>query len=1339
MRNVTFTPANYRTVSARAEIFKEIPVFESAVLAETNNHVDPIQSYIAYDADDSSYGIFRVAVINGGYLAFQMLDDLDEPPDWIVTGLTVIGRPGVYQNYLYYQTSDFKVYRSRWLVGGTFDTPVELPITTTHTLSFAPVGIDKFYYQYIETAGVKRIALFYDDVSYLWDGCVYGEDLDNDRFDAITYDGIDYIYTTETKSGRIVYLTNSNDILAPEDNDIFSELKYVFALDVVDDTSMYRLECAKVINNKAIIVCQIKRTNGPSMTAYSFGPDEWSLGREMYITSELITYYGCLHDYDNKIIYMYPGKMHYTDDADIFGLPNPSNKISINGINDISFERSEGDSSVSFSYPSSVLDVVPGSRVVLYATIGANEYTLFTGDIDVVSSSTHGSGSESSLHSRGRATKKLSQWQSDVSYDWWSQTKHNVTEFSYSKATRVQGTWDFTNGIATQTDIARDGYLQLPSKACKDGQIKARFTLTSDEYSAFYGVGMHFYQLNIAELQEQLGEEFTEDQANLVRPNCMLALYGPSVYENGPGIGLYKVRAGVLEQITSVSYEFTYNVPHWLMLSSRDGNFRIYRAVDNSSYTEDTVPGTWTEVINYTYTEDEDLWKSGNDDDHVGRGVLFAASGSPRIATLDINSTTLSLPVTEDKTDFPISGVMLIDNEKISYSGGSSLMETMGPYTTSSFGDDVLSYTSGITASTDIIPMPFGDSLTRNAVTQHIFGYVNKGKIKSINIWVYKVGNPADALAIRLYVDPITTTYPLGAFKEIVYVQPEDVPSTPGFITVNFSGEYDYTLWSKTYIVMHRQNWGTPNNANYYKTNRFKQSYISNNNLIGSFWSGTFNEYTDTSSRDYARWIPADIYGTSLDPSEFWVDGQLVSLPSTRPLYLNEDIILDSAYYDDDDYAYYTGFNDCVLYISSGTGAGNYSYIKAFESWFTGSPPTYTTVIYVDSEFAALMAVDSQFMICPTIHLSERGYDGSTAASHSAGFANVYTTPCVECSRLLYGSTEQDMTAGDIVRKIAGKVNISVDSRLRFASSLTVANDFAYEVMKKNAIVKFSDITDPCGLYFSSDIDHSLFYYVLVDGTYIKLYKYQSGIGSTLIELFNSTFNMVDAVISVQSNVVSVWSRGRLVYTFYVKTLTGSYCGLYAPNSTTVSVEWEEADIFADNYILDMGTSAKEAIAMFLKEKKIFILDSYNGDLSIFTSYPAGPASLNKLYTRTVTNSDGIAASRIRVEGGDIYELIDETIMAKYGNIFRMVNSRETYDLDDTRQFAEATSYELGSMSRYSDISMPFDPRIEPFDVIIVDGVDLIVENVNANFSTDYDSHSFYISMRCRWPASELN
>lgn len=1323
MRNVTFTPSNYRTANARAEIIKEIPVFSNTVLEENNNHEDPIQAYTAYDAEDSSSGITRVAIINGGYLAYQMFDDFDEPPDWIVSGFATIGRPGIYQDYIFYQTANYKVYRTR-LVNGTLDTPVEI-FTPTKAISIAPVSSTRFYYQYIETAGVKRIALFDTDTSYLWEGAVYGEDLDNDRFDAITYNGCDYIYTTETKSGRIVYLKNTNDI--------FGELKYVFALDVVDDTSMYRLECAKVINNIPIIVCQIKRTNGPSMTAYSFGPDEWSLGREMYITSELITYYGCIHSFDNKIIYMYPGKMHHTDDTDIFGIANSSNKIAIPSMSDFSFEMLEADASVSMNYPSSITGIVPGSKIVLYATIGGTEYTLFTGDVDVVSESSHESGSESSLHSRGRATKKLAQWQSDVSYDWWSQTKHTVTEFDYSKVTRVQGTWDFTDGVATQTDIARDGYLQLPSKACKDGQIKARFKLTSDEYSAFYGVGLHFYQLNMSEIEDALGEFFTEDQANLVRPNCMLALYGPSVHENGPGIGLYKVRAGVLTLITSVSHEFTYNIPHWLMLSSRDGNFKIYHAVDNASYTTDIVPGTWTEVIDYTYIEDEDLWKSGNNDDHVGRGVLFAASGSPRIATLEINSSTLSLPVTEDRTDFPPSGVLLIESEKISYSGGSGLLEPLGPYTTSVLGDDELVSTSSLIYN-DNYPMPFGDSKVRNAVCQKIYGNYDKGIIKSIDVWVYKVGNPADALAVCLYTAPMSSSYPLGVLKERIYIQPEDVPNTPGFITVNFSGDYEYDLW-KTYLIMHRQNWTVPNTENHYQTNRFRQYWDQSYTVS---WAGTFNEFNDVWSQDYLRWIPMDVFGTSLDPAEFWVDGQLISIPSARGLVISPDITLDANYYDEFDYAYYTGFNDCVLYISSGAGSGNYTYIKALESELDGGLPDYTKV-YVDSEFASLIGADSQLMICPTIHMVERGYDGTAAISHAAGFASVYTPPCVECSRLLYGSTEQDMTAGDVVRKIAGKVNIPVETRLRFGSSLTVSNDYAYEAMKKNAIIKLDDIAAVCGVYFSSNQEHTSYYYVRINGTSVELIYYNSGVGSVLVESFNAGFTITNAVISFQTDIVSVWSNDQLIYTFYVKDVGESYCGLYAPSPTTLTVQWEEADILVDNYILDMGTSAKESIASLLKEKKIFILNTYDGKLSIFTSYPAGPVSLNKLYSTTLTNSDGLVASRIRVEGGDIYELIDEVLMAKYGNIFRMVNSRETYDLDDTRQFAEATAYEMGSMSRYSDVSMPFDPRLEPFDIITINNKDLIIESISISFSTDYESFEFYMTMRCRWPTTELN
>lgn len=1335
MRDLVYTPSDSRIVSARAEVFREIPVFESAVLAETNNHEDPIQSYTAYDADDSSYGIFRVAVINGGYLAYQMLDNLDIPPDWVVTGIAVIGRPGVFHNYVYFQTPDFKVYRRRWLLGGTFEAAVELPITTTYTLSFAPVAIDKFYYQYIETPGVKRIGLFYDDETYLWDGSVYGEDLDNDRFDAITHSGIDYIYTTETKSGRIVYLTNNNNILAPENNNIFSELKYVFALDVVDDTSMYRLECAKVINGKAVIVCQIKRTNGPSMTAYSFGPDEWSLGREMYITSELITYYGCIHDYDDKIIYMYPGKMHYTDDADIFGLPNSANKTSINNIKGFSYEKSEGSSSVSMSYPSSISGVTPGSRIVLYATINGTEYTLFTGDVDVVTQSTTSSGSDNSLHSRGKATKKLGQWQSDVSYDWWSQTKHNVTELDYSGLTRVQGTWEFEDGVARQTDPGRDGYLQLPAKACKDGQIKARFKLISEEYSAFYGVGLHFYQLNIDELKDILGEEFTQDRADIVRPNCMLALYGPNVHEDAPGIGLYKVRAGSLIKITSVAHEFTYNIPHWLMLTSRDGNLRVDYAADNAGFVGDTVPGTWTNVIDYTYVEDEDLWKSGNNDDHVGRGVIFASSGNPQFAHHAFGSTDMTLPMAESHEGLPDSGVIIVDSEIMAYSTKSVYSDVYGPVDA---GKKIGLYIDNSADYQGIVT--FSQYRTKNLVLQDI-GFPRIGSFTSVSVYVKKIGDPTDGLVVQHHSGDRSSSVPLGTLLERAVIPASEIGTELGWVTATFSGTVKCGL--KDSIVLVREaSPEYPDDENYFAVG-VNTGYEDWNPYIADVLY-TFNEQTDVFTNT-GKDMMMKVYG-----HPFYSNALVTYGYAEMPDFFSELI------YDEDyplGHAYSNIFMNCVGVVTAGTGEGRWikitdahyvvvdptDPIQEGDMIYYGYDETNAGSVWDSANFiGAYLGIDSELTIFPSLTLSARGIENTVASSHSAGYLSIYSEPAVSVYRVLYGSSDEDMTAGDVTRKIAAKAGISVDSRLRYGSTLTVSNNFAYEAIKKNMIVRYTGIEDPCGVYFSSDVAHSLFYYLLIDGTAVKLYHYQEGIGSTLVESYDAGFDLINCTISIQSNVASIWSRDRLIYTFYIKTLLGTYCGLYAPSSTELGVEWEEADTFVDNFILDMGASALSSINSLLQEKKIFTLDRYDGYLKIFSSYTDGPVSLNKIYNKTITDNDGLVASRIRVEGGDIYELIDEIIMAKYGNIFRMVNSRETYDLDDTRQFAEATSYEIGSMSKYTDLSCSFDPRLEPYDIITVDGSDLIIESVNASFSSDYDSVDFKMSMRCRWPATEL-
>jgi len=259
--SASMLPTASRTISGRAVVYDRIPDFTLGW--DSFNH---------YNTDVYSFdtGVFR-AYNNGtiyGQEAYTLPDDLGTWGAYI-SGADPEGIISVCDGHIFYQKSDGGVYRHRISDGAetyydSFDAPVAI----------AAVTADSFYVLYRVNWLQYRIKLYPGGSS--WHGSVYGHG-DNwplHAFDAIQLDDVDYIYYQEPADKNARYIKRIGNS--------WSDANLVFPLDVVDDTFSFRLGSASVINNKAVIVGTMIRNNS-LMKIYTFGPEQFTIGREMYI------------------------------------------------------------------------------------------------------------------------------------------------------------------------------------------------------------------------------------------------------------------------------------------------------------------------------------------------------------------------------------------------------------------------------------------------------------------------------------------------------------------------------------------------------------------------------------------------------------------------------------------------------------------------------------------------------------------------------------------------------------------------------------------------------------------------------------------------------------------------------------------------------------------------------------------------------------------------------------------------------------------------------------------------------------------------------------------------
>lgn len=674
-------------------------------------------------------GVLRVARTSDGYLAYQAIyDHASDPPwpDWTITthqllpckpGIARIGTSqGMYIYaamelgaevphivYFYWSPGGLsgpyqvaQLQRNNFLIGA-LPSSWEYPDNTG--IAFAGLRHDangpfRFALQYFPYDTVRDTN--YAVIQYVettnqttwavseFPGAIYGDMDDPYRFDAEMIGDRVFFFTTDNELGRPLMVVARpkwiGSYLIPE----WSDTRYVFPLDVLDDDSFLNLGHASQINNELWLTGRLKRGENIEMDIYMRGNDQgnFSLGRDMYIANseELpVSDAGKMIVMNNKIFYIGHGKYAVADATSLTGVDHLDKKVSTRDINNFSLNTRASNSWTLNTLLRSDFDhdaVRKSAQVVL--DVGLQDDTdlwhweqMGVFGIDAITSDYFGSGNERQLLMRGLGSKRLSQWTSDAFYDYWSQAKLVTDPAELSEVIRASGQWETDEDMDEEPirldELNEIGILYTAAKASRNGQCSARFYYPNEQaweqqiHSGRFGVGINYYRESRASAAERLGVESGEVTDSQFGDNGLFAVYEPSRTE----IVLYAVYGSVWHELTSDSFTVTDNSWIWMEIKFNDG-----RVIVSTSTSQGDDALDWYAQIDYkmdtnvTSTVNIEPWFR----DQRGRGAVVIENVSVHSETPGFHSTADIIPV-EDMAPFPNAGRVIVDSEIIDYDG----------------------------------------------------------------------------------------------------------------------------------------------------------------------------------------------------------------------------------------------------------------------------------------------------------------------------------------------------------------------------------------------------------------------------------------------------------------------------------------------------------------------------------------------------------------------------------------------------------------------------------------------------------------------------------------------
>jgi len=1294
MRNVAYTEAlkAVRTIKARMTFrdtllrFSALPTSESIV--ET-----------CEDSEMVNGGLLRVLVSSGNQVYFGYYPEANADfLNGVVTaaGISIypLSRIGLHQNRLFYQWTNGVIYYADY-ANGVFGSPVSTGLTYAVPVTPAPVSLTEFYAVTVNdnASAYAMKEVHYHDINgadVAWEGRVYGKTCTLNIADAVRLNGVDYIYLLDNTEKRTLYLKKVGSL--------WSELKMVVPMDVVDDMSLFRMSSATIINGRVFVTGVLKRTYGVSMHVYLIGPEEFTFGRDLFIRPENVeATTGKLHLFGDYLWYVGHTLRFRSLPTMTVGVDNPSLKAVTE---DILAANVNCAASNAFSLSSQIKNTLThpalkaGAEVDFEVSVNNEYHKLGTFGIDALPRSNYNQEKSLQLNAKSIALKRLGQWESDASYDYWSQTKVSTKPAEYDEVVRTAGDWDeYGEGLYLK-NLNEDGFLYTTAKTATNGLMRARFTRQSGDFKVRFGVGLNYYMESTYDASVRLGIKMEEVKDDQHGHNGIFAIYGDTEHFGTEGIGLYLLDDSEWIRITSVPYNITFDVPYWLMIQFIDGRIRVFIRADAST--------EWVSVLAYTFESYDVLpWKHENS----GHGAIFCNNITPHNTAYELASDAEIIGV-HDNSMFPAADEVIIDSERMTYNGKSK-NELVGPLE-NTYGKICQSYE--VIGS---LPLEFGISRADRTYAVQRFTLSANAYLNAVSVYAKKIGYPEDDLTVDIWRGPRTSTYPLGQRIGSASISADNVPVNGGWVTAKFNG---LEIHSGDYLVLRRSN-----------SPAINQDYV---NHYATFVGG-LPTYTGGQTETFSE--EKDIFTTQTGdiPFRLFDNGEPYGKSCVVHVKTIPALSSEANYY-----------NNMGLVVTEGTGKGTFFTISGYEH----GPDV--CKFYVDRQPRNIIDDTSILMVVPTLLNVKRAQNDTLAASHSADTIHIYRDrPFVVVDLAQFYSSEEDICLEEMTRKIARKAGIleTVGASLYPETIIPALANPVIDRRNLTVLLNLPSLTGTVVLSGRRYAENSDGVNLVITSDHLD-YCF----GSTLRERFALDHPLLgETKVTYFDRHLSIWCCGKFIYSFTIRdedyAVNGPYFTITGTENASIPVYIPEASLRIDNYILDAGQKGQSLLDNLINNKRFWYQDDKDGRLRIYQARQ-NVNDIHTPYALAVTgelsDTDTNLITRLRLEGTDINENFDTEMMVNYGNIFHMQNVDEINSEIDAQYYTDIILLEYGSRVGSRTLVGAADPRIEPNDMVYVniagDVKRIIVDNINYILQITEEEIGYDMQISGRIPREDM-
>jgi hypothetical protein len=405
-----------KAINARATFRVTRPTFGVNTIADNL----PITDSTQIDSCAYGTGILRVTNYNNTLYTQEVPDvHLSTWPNWVSRGIGLMAgsRPGVDGGYVWYQKTASAVlhYRaqSNWSVEvegrGDGDGNPEI---------LAPIRNERCYSMYTFGNHI-RFSLGVDAPSdTFWmtrPEYLYG--VTQLRLDAVNYSNdanhpVDYVYFTDRDAGRIMEMR----VVPTDDYAEWGQPRPIIAIDAIDEVYGLNLHGAEMIDGKVVVTGRLTRTSDGdpvSMDVYTFGPEDFSLGRDMFISGTNVG--GKMMATSDELVVCGASYRATAVGTYIFGIDSEIYKLTSSDIEHVQLQEAENRSStavLSLSSSLSHIALCSGAHIEIEVAYNDEWVKVLTGEVSRVLR-TRGNGEGLAVHIANLTAKRLSQWSPD--------------------------------------------------------------------------------------------------------------------------------------------------------------------------------------------------------------------------------------------------------------------------------------------------------------------------------------------------------------------------------------------------------------------------------------------------------------------------------------------------------------------------------------------------------------------------------------------------------------------------------------------------------------------------------------------------------------------------------------------------------------------------------------------------------------------------------------------------------------------------------------------------------------------------------------------------------------